>query len=447
MSNYNYPESDGIFSEDVKDPSMFMIHSSDEDDDDGINEFMLTPQKAKGKEQKVNSQHDPLSDKIIRHTRLDDELFDQKLKTDIILTEINKIIEHSVAAPVNEETKGHSSKGLGGYGDDVVVVEEVGPKSGSSSTDGVQIQKHGGFLAEVMALKGKRARKKSVRYGFEEAETYEPLSDGDYVPYDDDLNQRSQTQKKRVSTRIRRSRILEDSHYEESEGPSDLHRGPKTKAKKGSGTTKEKVASKRKDVKRKIVRTPKKYISQSDVSIQSVDRENANQQISPSKAKEQKRKGTVKEQNGIEDDTARNLCLKFAILDENRCLIKDERLDKVFVRHNETIGNLAAKFGKLFNLDENKHKDVKVYIDGDPQPHDITIGNEMLGVEDGMQIDIRFPTKPIENHINVNIKPEPIMGYPMNDEVTTECVTVNTFANLPLVAQPASTYVEVIEID
>ncbi|AFZ80671.1 hypothetical protein BEWA_000760 [Theileria equi strain WA] len=68
------------------------------------------------------------------------------------------------------------------------------------------------------------------------------------------------------------------------------------------------------------------------------------------------------------------LCLKFVIVDKSGSVIKDDRLSKVYVRKTEVWGNLVTKFGDLYKLDKNQHKNVRVFIDGDRISHNRTIG-------------------------------------------------------------------------
>lgn len=68
-------------------------------------------------------------------------------------------------------------------------------------------------------------------------------------------------------------------------------------------------------------------------------------------------------------------CLKFAVVDQNKKVINDPRLDTVYVKTSETLGNIAKKLGEMYGLDQENFVKIKIIIDGDPQDHNIQIGN------------------------------------------------------------------------
>ncbi|UKJ89334.2 hypothetical protein MACJ_002582 [Theileria orientalis] len=90
-------------------------------------------------------------------------------------------------------------------------------------------------------------------------------------------------------------------------------------------------------------------------------------------------------------------CLKFAVINGNKQAINDEKLENVFIKTTETLGSIAKKLGEMYKLDPEEHERIKIIIDGDPQDHRLQIGDPELGVEDKMQIDVRFPPKEVES--------------------------------------------------
>ncbi|ORM41691.1 uncharacterized protein BXIN_2728 [Babesia sp. Xinjiang] len=455
MNNGGRPASENIFSEDVKDPSLFVIHSSDEDneDEEAIEQTIRTPHKVDLRGRRVNDTNDIISDKIIRQTRLDDELYDQKLKTNSILTEINKIFDHAITVPFAHDVKEYRSKESRYCCNDAETLRNIGVPSAVLPADLKSKQKRVDVTSSGMTATGKRQRKRNVRYVFDEAIVLsEQESDEDYLPSQIPLSTRLPPVHRRVSARIRENNGLRGS-MTDSESPPALHGSPMISNDKFSQIARAIATVKHKNVSCKHLKhtgskRSQPAISQCELIDHSISGGNLSKQLRLNTKGYQKHKTDVNKKEGDEYDPSRSMCLKFVILDENQTVIKDKRLDKVFVRHDETIGNLAAKFGKLFNLDENKYKDVTIYVDGDIQSHDVTIGDEMLGMEDGMQVDVKFPPKTVEENGNMQYKngkraDDGLTG----DAVIAEGVKVNVSTNMELSAEQPPTHHEIIEID
>ncbi|GIX63201.1 uncharacterized protein BcabD6B2_26360 [Babesia caballi] len=458
MSNPDDPLYEDIFSEDIKDHSLFMIHSSDEDDSESCEQINLTPPQSKSLERGQYLFNDVLSDKVNRQARLDDELYDQKLKTDNIFSEIHRFFEQSVASLA---AAGTEPRPAGENIDDGRTQKPSLPGSKSPAEDGnvnasVRL-KHRKVGAEAPIQSEKRKRKKSNRYGFnDDAKAYKDGSDEDYQP-----EGRVPSEKARRRSRKKPKQSRETIAKDGAESLIDSEKPMELVGQEIIVNDEEKqVAKVKKQTKRmrNSVRKSDPNAGKGDDPVST--RKQPSKRRGAGNAENKKRGSNVERpqktsnQHKADDsavakaDGIRDICLKFVILDENRSVIKDSRLDNVYVRQDETIGNLAAKFGKLFNLDENKYKDIAIYIDGDPQPHDTTIGSDELGIEDGMQVDVRFPPKPIVETQNVFVKPsEEVEHAASGHKVEMDHVEMNTVEHIQLFPEPGPIFFEVIEID
>uniref|UniRef100_A0A3B0N3S5 Uncharacterized protein n=1 Tax=Theileria annulata TaxID=5874 RepID=A0A3B0N3S5_THEAN len=94
-----------------------------------------------------------------------------------------------------------------------------------------------------------------------------------------------------------------------------------------------------------------------------------------------------------QDNSSDLFCLKFAVVDQNKRLINDPKLEAVYVKTTETLGSIAKKVGQMYGLDEEQFVKIKIIIDGDSHDHKIQIGDPQLCIENNMQIDIKFPPK------------------------------------------------------
>ncbi|GAW83383.1 hypothetical protein, conserved [Plasmodium gonderi] len=83
--------------------------------------------------------------------------------------------------------------------------------------------------------------------------------------------------------------------------------------------------------------------------------------------------------------------LKVKIIGTDGKEIKNKSLDNVLINKNKTFGDLASRLGNSFKLPNDKIEKIKIYFDGDLCDKDLTFDNEELGLEDGYQIDVKFP--------------------------------------------------------
>ncbi|KAK2195629.1 hypothetical protein BdWA1_003307 [Babesia duncani] len=107
------------------------------------------------------------------------------------------------------------------------------------------------------------------------------------------------------------------------------------------------------------------------------------------------------------------ICLRCVVVNQYGNVIKDNRLEKVYIRREECLGALATKFGDLFGLAPELHGKVKFLIDGDIQRHSVLVGDELLGLEDGMQVDIMFP----QNQVSPTTIPDQGMDQYINSSI------------------------------
>ncbi|CRH02426.1 conserved Plasmodium protein, unknown function [Plasmodium relictum] len=83
--------------------------------------------------------------------------------------------------------------------------------------------------------------------------------------------------------------------------------------------------------------------------------------------------------------------LKVKIIGTNGKIIKNKRLDNVIINKNKTFGDLAYKLGHFFKLPKDKIESIKIFFDGDLCDKNMSFDNNELGLEDGYQIDVKFP--------------------------------------------------------
>ncbi|CRG97566.1 conserved Plasmodium protein, unknown function [Plasmodium gallinaceum] len=83
--------------------------------------------------------------------------------------------------------------------------------------------------------------------------------------------------------------------------------------------------------------------------------------------------------------------LKVKIIGTNGKIIKNKCLDNVIINKSKTFGDLAYKLGHFFKLPKDKIENIKIFFDGDLCNKDMTFNNNELGLEDGYQIDVKFP--------------------------------------------------------
>lgn len=196
---------ESIFSEDVKDPSMFLIESSDEDDDLPNEHTPATPKPPNDAARVENSTRDVFSDKLNRQTRLDDRLYEHELIASPILSEINKFFEESVASIAAEESKltqtsSSSTVDLTNVEQNVEVIEDVqsvviGPPKRSRRSINVNPQN------PPKSKKRTRTRSRKLRFG--EYIEYTGDSDEEYIP---EGSHSAIKAKGKVQSRQRRSR-------------------------------------------------------------------------------------------------------------------------------------------------------------------------------------------------------------------------------------------------
>ncbi|EUD68865.1 hypothetical protein C922_00553 [Plasmodium inui San Antonio 1] len=83
--------------------------------------------------------------------------------------------------------------------------------------------------------------------------------------------------------------------------------------------------------------------------------------------------------------------LKVKIIGTDGKEIKNKSLDNVLINKNKTFGDLATHLGHSFKLPKDKIENIKMYFDGDLCDKGLTFDNVELGLEDGFQIDVKFP--------------------------------------------------------
>lgn len=123
------------------------------------------------------------------------------------------------------------------------------------------------------------------------------------------------------------------------------------------------------------------------------------------------------------EEPSKVICIKVVLIDQHSLLVKDKRLEKVYINTKETLGNLAVKIGEMHNLDQSLYKYIKIFIDGEVQLHTRKIGDPLLELEDGIQIDIKFPTEDRSR----SKSPQPIVqrsSYNTENTTTTESVII-----------------------
>ncbi|CXJ14647.1 conserved Plasmodium protein, unknown function [Plasmodium berghei] len=98
-----------------------------------------------------------------------------------------------------------------------------------------------------------------------------------------------------------------------------------------------------------------------------------------------------------ESITLQKLCgtekikLKVKIIGTNGKEIKNKSLDNVLINKNKTFGDLAKNLGHSFKLPKEDIENIKIFFDGDLCDKSLSFDNEELGLEDGFQIDVKFP--------------------------------------------------------
>ncbi|SPJ11899.1 conserved Plasmodium protein, unknown function [Plasmodium sp. DRC-Itaito] len=83
--------------------------------------------------------------------------------------------------------------------------------------------------------------------------------------------------------------------------------------------------------------------------------------------------------------------LKVKIIGTDGKIIKNRSLDNVVINKNKTFGDLALKLGHTFKLSDDKIENIKMFFDGDLCDKNMSFDNNELGLEDGYQIDVKFP--------------------------------------------------------
>ncbi|SCP03289.1 conserved Plasmodium protein, unknown function [Plasmodium malariae] len=83
--------------------------------------------------------------------------------------------------------------------------------------------------------------------------------------------------------------------------------------------------------------------------------------------------------------------LKVKIIGTDGKIIKNKSLDNVLINKNKTFGDLANRLGHSFNIPKDKIEKIKMFFDGELCDKNLTFDNEELGLEDGYQIDVKFP--------------------------------------------------------
>ncbi|SOV24230.1 conserved Plasmodium protein, unknown function [Plasmodium sp. DRC-Itaito] len=107
-----------------------------------------------------------------------------------------------------------------------------------------------------------------------------------------------------------------------------------------------------------------------------------------------KNKEYLKKENNF---TFKKLCetdkikLKVKIIGTDGKIIKNRSLDNVVINKNKTFGDLALKLGHTFKLSDDKIENIKMFFDGDLCDKNMSFDNNELGLEDGYQIDVKFP--------------------------------------------------------
>ncbi|CAD2104032.1 conserved Plasmodium protein, unknown function [Plasmodium vinckei lentum] len=97
------------------------------------------------------------------------------------------------------------------------------------------------------------------------------------------------------------------------------------------------------------------------------------------------------------DSAIKKLCdmekikLKVKIIGTNGREIKNKSLDNVLINKNKTFGDLAKNLGHSFKLPKEDIDNIKIFFDGDLCDKNLTFNDEELGLEDGFQIDVKFP--------------------------------------------------------
>ncbi|SBS88135.1 conserved Plasmodium protein, unknown function [Plasmodium ovale curtisi] len=91
--------------------------------------------------------------------------------------------------------------------------------------------------------------------------------------------------------------------------------------------------------------------------------------------------------------------LKVKIIGTDGKEIKNKSLDNVLINKNKTFGDLAARLGHSFKLPKDKIENIKVFFDGDLCDKNMTFDNDELGLEDGFQIDVKFPLSDVSDFL------------------------------------------------
>ncbi|GBE60625.1 hypothetical protein, conserved [Babesia ovata] len=442
-------ETEDIFSEDVKDPSMFMIQSSDEDEEEYLYGSTSTPLESKSVERGTNRNHDFLSAKVNRQYRLGEELYQHDLKADVLLSQINQFFEQSMASLVAAGAKALDDSNTSK--DNCKQLPERLQHTQSEDVETVASivgQDYRNHTVKNCLDTRKRRRKQNTKYHYnEDTASCDGITDEVNSPSSIYVPCNPSNGYKRSSARRTRGKFVNaDQMFDVDEQCGVLT--PKVLDDEFNGELKVKKPNKRKCSKSKNSKSTLENtaVVSPNVQITAATMRRTTPRVNVKQTRKGKNNKLVAEQMSQKSTGVRNICLKFVIIDENCSVIKDERLEKVIVRHDERIGNLAAKFGKLFDLDENKYKDVKIYIDGDLQPHDIAIGSEMLEIEDGMQVDVKFPQKDAGECLDAVCESTQVAaGYAPSNVVGH--IAANDCATEPRDWVSGALFEEVIEID
>ncbi|EDO06466.1 hypothetical protein BBOV_II005140 [Babesia bovis T2Bo] len=446
MNDSSRTTPEDIFSPDVKDTSMFNISSSEDDENESNDDIKQSPSKTKSPQQSIKkgksaSFVNPVRDKLFKHRIVDDDLGKQIEKSDRILSEINKIFEESIATPELQRVSGNiESEDI-----DFDAIENALFSDDPPSNSGKKSKSKD--IAKNTIVEGKRKRRKPKRYGLDDGDGMDLLLDDDDI--DISHSNEDQTYMPKLRTRLNRRKIIDDDVFELPDGTSNLHQSIPVKTTRERKTTRKRNTAKKDNG--KVI-----YLEVSHVNQGSLDpnlQYTLNGHTAANSTSINLDKPTGIDDTTNQDDVDKTFCLKFTILDENRSIIKDSRLEKVYVRQNETIGGLAAKFGKMYNLDECKYNDIQVYIDGDPQPHHMIIGYPLLGVEDEMQIDVRFPAKPLDIPSYIQEEPKeipeenPVELQTDDNDPDCEVLFTTELAGVTHNQESTPNDIEVIEID
>ncbi|KAK1443624.1 hypothetical protein BgAZ_205000 [Babesia gibsoni] len=385
-------DTENIFSEDVKDSSMFRLVSSDEDCV-YPDEFETTPsQRFKDVKHGLGAIDAILSDKVDLESIKDGDLYEQVHGTTAMLSEINKFFEESVASLVREELKEDSSCAvedvdLSGIEDtidldddgDVVIVTRSRVRTNREFVPASSLSKD--KPTRIIKPRNNRNNEDSSSYS---------VSDDDYIPDSYvQLRQKGKSQRHRRTSKREASakggkKISEHfKPFEQADNETEEYTIGSLKKGKNKG-----LKSKTKD----IIDDDIELIQECDMNLET-GAPGDNYDYAPNEYESTYISDLKNQHTAADEEHSESICLKFVIMDENRCMIKDDRLQSVYVKRDETMGNLAEKFGRLFNLEDTLFKDIAIYVDGDQQPHNITIDDENLGLEEGMQVDIIFPPK------------------------------------------------------